>query len=71
MLNDTTGCEYEVPLSDQRTGEDEQEISFKTRAWLTVAILSSELLIAFNIAMVRDIKGLHILSVLVVPPQRQ
>ena len=36
----------------QQQGDEEIEISFKVRAWLTLAILSSELLLAFNITMV-------------------
>lgn len=36
----------------QQQREAEVEISFKVRAWLTLAILSSELLLAFNITMV-------------------
>lgn len=45
------------PLSDEpprgQEGEaEEDEISFKIRAWLTLAILTSELLLAFNITMV-------------------
>lgn len=36
------------------SGDDEEpdQISFRTRVWMTVAILSSELLLAFNISMV-------------------
>ncbi|CAM9920801.1 unnamed protein product [Ascophyllum nodosum] len=33
------------------------DISFQTRAWLTCIILSSELLLAFNISMVTDVWG--------------
>lgn len=36
----------------QQQEEAEVEISFKVRAWLTLAILSSELILAFNITMV-------------------
>lgn len=38
----------------RQQGGVEEEIPFKTRAWLTLVILSSALLIAFNITMVRQ-----------------
>eukprot|EP00752_Nemacystus_decipiens_P016510 g14758.t1 len=43
--------------SGQSQGEAEVDISFKVRAWLTLAILSSELLLAFKISMVTDVWG--------------
>lgn len=44
----------------RQQGDADEDIPFKTRAWLTLAILSSELLLAFNITMVR--RGLSTLS---------
>lgn len=48
FLNETSDC-------DMRNGEEEEaeQISYRTRIWLTTAILSSELLLAFNITMVK------------------
>lgn len=41
-----------VVNAEQQQGDTDGEISFKVRALLTLAILSSELLLAFNITMV-------------------
>lgn len=45
------GLEPTVSVGQQQR-ETDADISFKVRAWLTLAILSSELLLAFNITMV-------------------
>eukprot|EP00903_Cladosiphon_okamuranus_P007874 g7611.t1 len=44
-------------IAGQEQREAEVDVSFKVRAWLTLAILSSELLLAFNITMVTDVWG--------------
>lgn len=67
MLNETTECQGGLDAGDQQHGENEEDISFKTRVWLTAAILSSELLLAFNITMVR-VEGSAHFSSLLAPP---
>lgn len=47
------GLEQTARVGRQQ-GDAEGDIPFKTRAWLTLAILSSALLLAFNITMVRQ-----------------
>lgn len=42
----------ELTVAAGRQADAEEEIPYKTRAWLTLAILSSELVLAFNITMV-------------------
>ncbi|CAM9100653.1 unnamed protein product [Ectocarpus fasciculatus] len=47
----------ELTAAAGRQADTEEEIPYKTRAWLTLAILSSELVLAFNITMVTDVWG--------------
>ncbi|CAN0383842.1 unnamed protein product [Ectocarpus sp. 12 AP-2014] len=47
----------ELTAAAGRQADMEEDIPYKTRAWLTLAILSSELLLAFNITMVTDVWG--------------